>query len=55
VRMLSFSGGAALIDQEIHSATDFEYAASLQQIPAGLYFIVLEIGDEVRTQRVIIH
>jgi hypothetical protein len=55
VRMLSFSGGVALINQEIHSATDFEFAASLQQIPAGLYFIVLEIGDEVRTQRVIIH
>ncbi|MBT1709405.1 T9SS type A sorting domain-containing protein [Fulvivirgaceae bacterium PWU5] len=55
VRMLSFSGGVALINQEIHSATDFEFAASLRQIPAGLYFIVLEIGDEVRTQRVIIH
>jgi hypothetical protein len=55
VRMLSFSGGVALINQEIHSATDFEFAASLQQIPAGLYFIVLEVGNEVRTQRVIIH
>jgi hypothetical protein len=55
VRMLSFSGGVALVNQEIHSATDFEFAASLRQIPAGLYFIVLEIGDEVRTQRVIIH
>jgi hypothetical protein len=55
VRMLSFSGGVALVNREIHNATDFEFAASLQQIPAGLYFIVLEVGNEVRTQRVIIH
>ncbi|MBT1709404.1 T9SS type A sorting domain-containing protein [Fulvivirgaceae bacterium PWU5] len=55
VRMLSFSGGVALVNREIHHATDFEFAASLQQIPAGLYFIVLEVGNEVRTQRVIIH
>jgi hypothetical protein len=54
VRMLNLMGNSSLIDHRMNEQLEYEYHASLESIPSGVYFIVLEVAGETITKRVII-
>lgn len=54
IRMLNLAGNSAFIDKRMNDVTNYEYNASLPGVPAGVYFVVLEVAGETITKRVVI-
>lgn len=53
VRMVNLSGNKNLIDHRVETQ-EYEYQALLEGIPAGIYYIVLDVSGETKTKRVVI-
>lgn len=52
--IFNVSGGKPLVRERFEGQTGYTYAASLQHVPSGVYFVILEAGGRTFSKRIVI-